>query len=259
VTNRHPFRSAVPFYVAGRLSYPAELLAAVAAALSLEPPARVLDLGCGPGFLALGFAALGFDVVAMDPEPEMLAAARDAADAAGMSLTFVAGGSEDLSPRLGRFHLVAMGRSFHWMDREKTLLALDALIEPAGGIALFRDEHPKTPENDWQRGWREVRHRYAPQSGRGAAIRSDPESGHEAVLRRSAFSVLDCLTHRYRRRTSIAGLVTRALSMSSCSPEALGSGRAAFEADLGAALAPFARDGTVEELVEAEALLAKRP
>lgn len=257
--NRRPFRSAVPFYVAGRLSYPAELLEAVAAALSLAPPARILDLGCGPGFLALGFAALGLDVVAMDPEPEMLAAARDAARAADLPLTFVQGGSADLTARLGRFHLVTMGRSFHWMDREKTLTALDALIAPEGGIALFRDWHPEVPENDWQQAWRAARHRYAPNSGRGASIRADPETGHEAVLRHSAFSALRTLTHRYRRRTTIAALVTRALSMSSCSPEALGDARAAFEADIIAALTPFARDGAIEETVEAEALLAQRP
>ncbi|MBV8652136.1 MAG: class I SAM-dependent methyltransferase [Alphaproteobacteria bacterium] len=261
---RRPFRSAVPFYVAGRLDYPSDLIADVAAALQLGPlelgrPARVLDLGCGPGFLALGFAALDCAVVAMDPEPEMLDAARRAADAAGADIEFVAGGSEDLSPTLGRFDLVTMGRSFHWMDREKTLVALDALVEPKGGIALFRDGHPECPENDWHEAWRQVRRRYVAKTRHLAPPRVDPDSGHEDVLERSAFSDLERLKQRYRRRTSVAQIVDRALSMSSCSPERLGADRASFEAELRAALAPYASDGMIEETVEAEALLARRP
>jgi 2-polyprenyl-3-methyl-5-hydroxy-6-metoxy-1,4-benzoquinol methylase len=259
MTSRRPFRSAVPFYVAGRLDYPTELLTEVTAALPLEPGGRVLDLGCGPGFLALGFAGLGCDVVAMDPEPEMLAAARAAAAAASQPITFVQGSSNELSPDLGRFRLVTMGRSFHWMDREKTLIALDLLIEPGGGIALFRDVQPECPENDWQKAWRVVRHRYAPEPKNRTKRWADPEDGHEAVLRGSAFPVLRHLTQRYRRRTSIAQLVTRSLSMSSSTPEALGSARASFEADLVAALTPFSHDGMLDEIVEAEALLARRP
>ena len=254
---RRPFRSAVPFYVAGRLDYPSDLIADVAAALQLGPRARVLDLGCGPGFLALGFAALDCDVVAMDPEPLMLEAARRAAEAADLSVKFVAGSSEELSASPCCFHLVTMGRSFHWMDREKTLGALDALIEPGGGIALFRDFHPECPENEWQAAWRSVRRRYAPDP-RHQVMRSDPEAAHDDVLLRSAFAALERLTHRYRRRTGLTQLVDRALSMSSCSPERLGADRAAFEAELREALAPHARDGMIEETIEAEALLARR-
>jgi ubiquinone/menaquinone biosynthesis C-methylase UbiE len=42
------------------------LTAFVAGHLS-EPPSRVLEVGCGPGELALGLAALGYEVVAIDP------------------------------------------------------------------------------------------------------------------------------------------------------------------------------------------------
>lgn len=36
------------------------------------PPARVLDLGAGTGFLSLPLAALGYDVTALDVAPAML-------------------------------------------------------------------------------------------------------------------------------------------------------------------------------------------
>ena len=48
----------------------------------LEPGDAVMDLGCGPGLLAIPFAQAGMKVTAVDPEPEMLEAA-GAARAAG--------------------------------------------------------------------------------------------------------------------------------------------------------------------------------
>jgi 2-polyprenyl-3-methyl-5-hydroxy-6-metoxy-1,4-benzoquinol methylase len=40
------------------------------------PASTVLDLGCGTGVLSLALAHRGFDVVAIDHSPEMLAIAR---------------------------------------------------------------------------------------------------------------------------------------------------------------------------------------
>lgn len=253
IPSEQRFRSTVAHYVAGRLRYPAPLLAAVAGAVGLGAADRVLDLGCGPGFLAIGFAPHAGEVVAMDPEPSMLAAAREAAAMAQGRFSFVLGGSADLSPALGHFSLVTIGRAFHWMDREHVLAVLDRMIEPKGGVALFGDGHPDTPANDWVKAWREVRHRYA---------ESDPRAharDHEPVLRGSPFASVRRLAERFERQTGIDELVQRALSLSTTSPEHLGPRRGAFEAELREALAPYARDGAVTELVEAQALLATRP
>jgi len=43
------------------------------------PPARTLDLGCGEGRLARDLTSRGYDVVAVDVSPSMVAAAREAA------------------------------------------------------------------------------------------------------------------------------------------------------------------------------------
>ena len=247
------FRSTVAHYIAGRLRYPPALIAAVAGALGLAGEGRVLDLGCGPGFLAIAFAPFVAHVIAMDPEPGMLAAAREAARGQPGRFTFVLGGSEDLVPELGRFSLVTMGRSFHWMDREKTLAQLDRMVEPKGGVALFRDRHPEAPQNAWCTAWRAIRDRYAEADPRHHA------RDHERVLRQSAFADIRRLTERVERRASVDELVARSLSQSTTSPERLGAAQADFEAELRATLAPYVVDGAVTELVEAEALLATRP
>lgn len=247
------FRSTVPHYVAGRLRYPASLIATVADALSLKGTGRMLDLGCGPGFLAIAFAPYVAEVVGMDPEPDMLAAAREAARDKPGHFTFVLSGSQELGPQFGRFSLVTMGRSFHWMDRARTLATLDTMVEPEGGVALFSDDHPAAPENAWYQVWRAIRERHAGGDPRGNA------KDHEAALRQSPFSHVRRPKERYQRRTTIEELVARALSTSTTSPERLGPARAAFEAEIRAEIVPYAEDGAVTELVEAQALLATRP
>ena len=80
------FASAVPHY-RHRAPYPPDLLARVAELCGLASGARLLDLGCGPGPLAVGFARLGLEVVAIDPEPAMLEAAAAASSIAGSGST----------------------------------------------------------------------------------------------------------------------------------------------------------------------------
>src|SRR5215472_284873 len=130
------FRSAAQHYLAGRPAYSPRLIRHVAQFTGLTTNNRVLDLGCGPGMLAGAFAPLAGEVIAVDPEPEMLRIAET--EFGGIwRISFVHGSSFDLSPALGYFRLVTMGRSFQWMDRVETLRRLDKLIEPGGTVALF--------------------------------------------------------------------------------------------------------------------------
>ena len=111
------YRSAAAYYLAGGPAYAALLIRRVASLVGLRRTDRVLDLGCGPGLLARAFAPLADAVVAMDPEPEMLRAAAGFCAGVG-NVRFVAGGSGDLAPSLGRFRLVVMGaRSTGWIAR----------------------------------------------------------------------------------------------------------------------------------------------
>jgi len=50
----HRFRSTIDHYVVNRPRYPRALLQLILKRLRLKAGARVLDLGCGPGFLAIG-------------------------------------------------------------------------------------------------------------------------------------------------------------------------------------------------------------
>ena len=63
---------------------------------------------------------------------------------------------------MGPFRLVAMGRTFHWMDRAATLAMLDRIVTPDGGVALFHDAHPPVEENGWFKMLCDVQDKYRP-------------------------------------------------------------------------------------------------
>lgn len=252
------FRTAATFYAVGRPIYPPAFIATVARSAGLTRKDRILDLGTGPGVLALAFAPHVGSVLALDPEPEMLRVAREAVARAGLPLEVREGSSETLGPELGTFQAVTMGRSFHWMDRVPTLEKLDRIIEPGGSILLFNDELADVPENAALQAWQRVVERYSADD-RVRMERKAPEwQNHEAVLRRSPFSRIERLEHRHRSSTSVPTLLMRALSMSATSAERLGQPRAdAMLADIRAALEPF--EGELTETYDWTAIIARRP
>ncbi|MBV8447520.1 MAG: methyltransferase domain-containing protein [Hyphomicrobiales bacterium] len=253
------FRSAVPYYVEGRLDYPPRLIGNLAAWLGITKDARVLDLGCGPGFLAMAFAELGCATVGIDPDKAMLAAAKDLASKRGVDCEFREGSSYDLSPALGCFKLVTMGRSFHWMDREATLATLDTVVEPGGAVALFHDHHIKCRENRWVEAFEGARSRFEHRDEFTKRRQSGEIDAHATMLLNSSFSCLDMMGMIERRRITLDGLVSRALSFSASSPEKLGKQRQQYEAAVRDAVTPFAESGALMELVEFSALVARRP
>ena len=252
------FRGTAAHYLAGRPPYAGLLIRRVAALAGLTPQHRVLDLGCGPGLLARAFSPLAGAVVAMDPEPEMLAAA--AGYCAGLgNVRLVPGGSNDLAPSLGRFRLVAMGRSFHWMDRAETLRRLDALIEPGGAVVHVHTHHAEVPVNAWTERFRDLRRRHAGDRPDGPQEHGARWVRHEAFMLASAFRCVEAHSV-FEQRTFDAGtLVDRVFSMSGSSRARLEAGAEALERELRALIREIAPDGRLTEVIESNALIGRRP
>jgi hypothetical protein len=153
-----------------------------------------------------------------------------------------------------------MGRSFHWMDRAATLAALDRIVVPDGAVVLFGEHRPETRENGWRATIEAVGKSYGTDEAsfrkqwRGAERRS-----HESYLFDSSFCDLEGASVFVRNALSTDDIIGRVLSLSLSSPERLGEHRAAFEADLRAALSEFAPDGKFTEIAEIFATVARRP
>ena len=100
------FATTVQRYERFRPRYPLAFFSDVAQHLALTKRHALIDLGTGPGLLALGFADYVGRIVGVDPEPMMLAAARQTAKRTRWEVTLVESRAEDLSEDIGRFDLV---------------------------------------------------------------------------------------------------------------------------------------------------------
>ena len=253
------FRANVPFYARYRLGYPDSLIERISRAARLQKGDAVLDLGAGPGLLAIPFAKAGMAVTAVDPEPGMLAELKDAAAGEDVTIDIRRGSSFDMPSGIGPFRLVTIGRAFHWMNRPATLEMLDGVTGEGGAIALVHDDHPATVENIWRGVLRDVADRY----GRSDAphVRETRAKGyrsHESVLLDSCFSELERIGVIVRRELTADDIVGLAHSLSALSPEKLGSRARAFEAELREELARLSPDNCFIEIAELFALIARR-
>src|SRR5690348_10687513 len=130
------FATTAEFYEQYRPPYPAEFFGTVARKLKLEKRHALIDLGTGPGVLALGFAPYVGRVVGVDPEPAMLAAARAAAARTSAGVTFIESKAEDLLADIGSFDVVTIGRALHWMDHAALGPVFARLVAPGGAILI---------------------------------------------------------------------------------------------------------------------------
>ena len=251
------FRYASQYYTSGRPAYPPLLIDRVAELTGLKRTHRVLDLGTGPGFLAIDFAPRAGHVTAIDPSLDMLAVARGNAARAAVNIAFLQSSSYDLDHRIGQFRLVTIGRAFHWMDREHTLRRLQELIEPGGAVVLFSDKSPDVPANAWTEAYRGVLAKYSAEDKLGASSRASLPS-HDAVLLASPFDAIEHHSVVERRATALERFVDRLLSLGAAWTGLDPSRVQEAAGEIEAALAPYATDGVIHEVVEGQALIAKR-
>ncbi|MCI8584530.1 MAG: class I SAM-dependent methyltransferase [Lachnospiraceae bacterium] len=109
--------------------------------LQYAPPKksmRILDVGTGPGFFAINLALAGHQVSAVDVTEEMLAYARENAEAYGAEAEFILYDGEHLPFADGSFDLV-ISRNVLW-NLEKPKAALcewQRVLVPGGRMVYF--------------------------------------------------------------------------------------------------------------------------
>jgi len=100
-------------------------------------PARVLDVGCGTGSLAVLLAEAGHDVVGVDYAPAMVARARAKAAAAARAVEFRVGDAADPAEPPGTVDVV-LCRHVLWAlpDPAAALARWAGLLTPGGRLLL---------------------------------------------------------------------------------------------------------------------------
>jgi SAM-dependent methyltransferase len=146
------------FYHRYRRGYPPAVIDALVRAFDLTSEDVVIDLGCGTGQLAVPLAARVRAVAGIDPEPDMLAGARQAAAELGVTnASWLIGADTDIpavGALLGRRSLgaVTVAQALHWMNHEDLFRAVAPFVRPGGGVAVVTNGTPLwLQDTDWSR------------------------------------------------------------------------------------------------------------
>ena len=250
------FEGTATYYRQGRKPYAPALANALAAHLSLDGQGRLLDVGCGPGSVALLFAHLFDKVVGLDPDPGMVAeATRAAAEQGVANATWVQMRAEELPASLGSFRVVSFGQSFHWMDRPRVATAVRDMLDPNGAVVQVDLWHTSPPDEQPRIGPHpavpeaaidELRRRWlGPHRRAGQGFRDTSPSGEDEVFQSAGFAperIVLVPDDRLMTR-SADDLVAWVLSTSSTAPHLFGEQLEEFVQDLRALLFETSSDG----------------
>jgi ubiquinone/menaquinone biosynthesis C-methylase UbiE len=136
------FATTAAYYEKYRPRYPQELFMKIIEVFEPSDDDVLLDLGCGTGEIALPLAKHFKQVLAWDPDGEMLEIAKQKAKEQGVTnVMFEQKSSNDLSTLDEPIKLVTMGQSFHWMDGGGTLDEIKRHLADRGGVALVSVQH----------------------------------------------------------------------------------------------------------------------
>lgn len=253
-----PFAGTTAFYDRFRAPYAPAALDFIVERSGLDEKSRALDLGCGPGTIAIPLSRRVAHVVAVDPDAGMIAEGQRLAAATGKhNVEWLQSRAEDISLEIGRFRLATIGQAFHWMDRDAVLRKLGALIDNGGGLALIAPGQ-RRPQESWEPLADEIVTRFL-----GPRIRhpqSNPqEPRNEPALLRSEhfshFTVREFPSIIERNIESIVGCI---YSISSSARSLFGDKVGAFETQLTEALLSHNPAGIFRERLETEVLIAPK-
>jgi ubiquinone/menaquinone biosynthesis C-methylase UbiE len=258
--NQHLFAGTAWYYARYRPGYPRAFFDDLIQRFHLNGTGRLLDLGCGSGQLTIPLARHVAEAVGMDPEPGMLTEAGSQAHAAQVTnVTWTQGSSTELPDRFGRFRLVTMGRSFHWMDREQVLTALASMVDDDGGIVIANDGCLVRPTTAWQHAVEDIQHHFlGPIPKIDPANIADTHEPHETVLARSAFRKLDRIVHEFERAWTPEQIIGYLYSTSLPLRRLLGDQQTAFEHAVTDTLHALDQEGQFIEPVSLEVLIARK-
>lgn len=214
-SNKNPterFSSRVADYVRYRPSYPPAALELLQRRCGLGAGAVVADLGSGTGILTQLLLESGAEVIGVEPNDRMRAAAEHAL-AGNPRFRSVKGSAEASTLACGSVDLLVAGQAFHWFDVGGARREALRVLRPAGFGALLWNEHPSAG-SAFLTDYEALVRRHAPEYDQVVGSRAD-----ETRMRAFFGAPLERATFPNQQRFTYEGLCGRLMS-SSYAPEA---------------------------------------
>ena len=130
---RDRFASTVEEYRRHRPDYPEALFDWIEDEASLRPESTVVDVGAGTGISSRQLAARGWDVLGVEPNDAM----RAAAEADGGGVRYLDTDAETLAGVEGPVQSIVGGQAFHWVDLDRALPRFRELLAESGRVVAF--------------------------------------------------------------------------------------------------------------------------
>jgi ubiquinone/menaquinone biosynthesis C-methylase UbiE len=257
-TSASPFAGTAVYYNRFRAPYAQAAIDFIVERYSLGKGARALDLGCGPGTLAIPLSNTVGEVVAVDPDADMIAEGRRLAASRGRhNIQWLRSKAEGIPLGAEPFQVATIGQAFHWMNRDEVLRKLAILIANGGGVALV-NPGKRRPQESWEPVADQIVTKFL--GVRTRHPRSNPqEPEHEPALVRSGyFSNFESVEFSSRITRDIHSIIGCVYSSSSSAKPLFGDDAHAFEAELAKALLIMNPTGVFKEQVETEVLIAPK-
>lgn len=205
---------------------------------------RLLDLGCGPGKLARGLAARFEAVDAVDPSRAMLAAGQALDRGEHSNIRWIEADAET-APLDGPYDLAVAGASIHWMRHEEVMPRLAQALQRGAPLALVDGDGPS--EAAWRDAFQAVVVRWVEKSGR-----TWDDSAHKALVSAHLpwIDILGEETFTHTVQQPLDHFIETQHSRATWARSRMGAEVQAFDAELRAALEPFATGGALSFAVK---------
>lgn len=258
------FHGTVGFYRQYRPGIPTSVADVLDAAVDRSSPRRLLDVGTGTGLVAEALLGRFDDIIAIDNDTDMIAAAEDALRPAlpqGATLALEVTTAEEFTPPAGWLaDLVTICRAFHWLDQAPMLARLDAQVSPDGAVAIFGDNSFWVAGNPWKTAVRSVIQDFLGEQRRaGSATFNHHNRPYSDIMRESPFSHVEEFTIPVQRTWTTDGILGYLYSTTFAAPQLFGDRLDEFDKTVRTTLTELSDNDTFGEDNEFLIRIGHRP